>query len=113
MKSQKPKTDIAVTLQYDGKNAPRVTAKGSDEIARQIMEIAKQHDIPLYEDVVLAQVLSQIELGEEIPTNLYVTIARVIAFAYLMADRICMIPPGGRSSPPQTLQLSQDKKNGV
>ena len=56
------------------------------------MEVAKQHDIPLYEDVVLAQVLSQIDLGEEIPRSLYVTVAQVIAFSYLMADRICPVP---------------------
>lgn len=113
MTGEKHKTDIAVTLQYDGKNAPRVTAKGNDDIARQILEIAKQHDIPLYEDVVLAQVLSQIELGEEIPTNLYVTVARVIAFAYLMSDRISMIPPGSNTSSSTSLQLPTDKKNGV
>jgi len=92
MKKKNDKADIAVTLQYDGKNAPRVTAKGTDEIARKIMEVAKQHDIPLYEDVVLAQVLSQIDLGEEIPRSLYVTVAQVIAFSYLMADRICPVP---------------------
>ena len=84
--------DIAVTLHYDGKNAPKVTAKGRDEIARAIKEIARQHDIPLYEDKLLAQVLSQIDLGEEIPTALYLTIARVIAFAYIMAERICPVP---------------------
>jgi len=91
MNKNKTDSDIAVTLQYDGKNAPRVTAKGEDEIARAIKEVARQHDIPLYEDRLLAQVLSQIDLGEEIPTALYVTIARVIAFAYLMAERICPV----------------------
>ena len=86
------KADIAISLQYDGKNAPRVTAKGKDEIARQIKAVAEEHDIPLYEDIVLAQVLSQIDLGEEIPRSLYVTVAQVIAFSYLMADRICPVP---------------------
>jgi flagellar biosynthesis protein len=104
MKNKKPRADVAVALQYDGKNAPRVTAKGQDEVARRIREIAEQHDVPLYEDIVLAQVLSQIELGEEIPPSLYVAVAQVIAFAYLMADRICLIPPRpdgtGRKSPP-------------
>ena len=91
MNTKNTDADIAVTLQYDGKNPPRVTAKGKDEIARVIKEIAHQHDIPMYEDKLLAQVLSQIDLGEEIPTALYVTIARVIAFAYLMAERICPV----------------------
>lgn len=92
-KSDSDKPDIAVTLQYDGKNAPRVTAKGEDQVARQIMKLAREHDIPLYEDTVLAQILSQIDLGDEIPTSLYVTVAKVIAFAYLVNDRICPLPP--------------------
>jgi len=92
MTSKSDKADIAVALQYDGKNAPRVTAKGEDEIARYIREIAKEHDVPLYEDIILAQVLSRIELGEEIPQALYVTIARVIAFAYIMAEKVCPVP---------------------
>jgi len=94
MKKSDPKQpDIAVSLQYDGKNAPRVTAKGEDQIARQIKELAREHNIPLYEDIVLAQILSQIDLGEEIPSTLYVTVAKVIAFAYLVNDRICPLPP--------------------
>lgn len=91
-KQPKKKPDIAISLQYDGKNAPRVTAKGEDEIAQQIKAIAKEHNIPLYEDIILAQVLSQIDLGEEIPRSLYLTVAQVIAFSYLMAERICPLP---------------------
>jgi len=92
-KSDSKQPDIAVSLQYDGKNAPRVTAKGEDQTARQIKELAREHNIPLYEDIVLAQILSQIDLGEEIPSTLYVTVAKVIAFAYLVNDRICPLPP--------------------
>ena len=92
MTDETKKPDIAVALQYDGKNAPRVTAKGEDELAEKIRALAEEYDIPLYEDAVLAQILSQIELGEEIPRALYVTVAEVIAFSYLMAGRICAIP---------------------
>jgi flagellar biosynthesis protein len=106
------KADIAVTLQYDGKNAPRVTAKGENEIARQILEIARQHDIPMYEDQVLAQVLSQIDLGDEIPRSLYVTIAQVIAFSYLMAERICPVPQGHTKNSGIPALLTQEKKKG-
>jgi flagellar biosynthesis protein len=106
------KADIAVTLQYDGKNAPRVTAKGENEIARQILEIARQHDIPMYEDQVLAQVLSQIDLGDEIPRSLYVTIAQVIAFSYLMADRICPLPQRQTTNTGIPALLTQEKKKG-
>lgn len=92
MTDETKKKDIAVALQYDGKNAPRVTAKGEDDLAEKIRAIAEEYDVPLYEDSVLAHVLSQIELGEEIPRALYVTVAEVIAFSYLMAGRICAIP---------------------
>ncbi len=114
MSTNKNMADIAVTLQYDGKNAPKVTAKGEDEIARQIREIAKEHDIPMYEDQILAQVLSQIDLGEEIPRSLYVTVAQVIAFSYLMADRICMLPPERptANATATTALLTHEKKKG-
>lgn len=92
MKKTNNKADIAIALQYDGKNAPKVTAKGRDEIARYIKQIAEENDIPLHEDYLLAQVLSQIDLGDEIPRTLYLTIARVIAFSYLMAGRVSPMP---------------------
>lgn len=86
------KKDIAIALQYDGRNAPRVTAKGEHEVAEKIREIAREHDIPLHEDSVLALVLSQVELGEEIPPALYLAVAEVIAFAYLLSGKVCGIP---------------------
>ncbi len=82
------KSDIAVALHYDGKNAPRVTAKGHGEVARRILKVARQHDVPLQEDEHLVQVLSKIELGDEIPENLYRAVAEVIAFAYLISGKV-------------------------
>lgn len=81
------KQDLAVALNYDGKNAPKITAKGKDEIARRILETAEQADIPLKYDPELAAILSQIPLGEEIPDNLYRAVAEVIAFAYFIAGK--------------------------
>ncbi len=83
--------DIAVALKYDGINAPRITAKGEHEIARQILEIADQENIPLRHDPELVAILSQIPTGEEIPENLYRAIAEVIAFAFFIAGKQ---PPG-------------------
>jgi len=112
MSNNNDKADIAVALQYDGKNAPRVTAKGEDEIARYIKQIAAENDIPLHEDVLLAQVLAQIDLGEEIPRTLYVTIARVIAFAYILAGRICPVPQETEPANMPHALLPNDKKKG-
>jgi len=78
----------AVALFYDGETAPRVTAKGSGSLAEQIIALAVEHDIPLQENPELVGLLSLLELGEEIPHDLYVTIAQIIAFAYLLKGKV-------------------------
>ena len=79
--------NVAVALQYDGENAPKVTAKGKGDIANRIIELANEHDIPLHTDTDLVKVLSSIPLDDEIPRELYVAIAEVIAFAYLLGGK--------------------------
>ncbi len=83
--------DLAIALNYDGENAPRLTAKGQEELARRIVELAREHDVPLHQDPQLAALLSQIPLGEEIPEALYRAVAEVIAFAYMLSGKR---PPG-------------------
>ena len=78
---------LAVALQYDGDHAPRVTAKGRDTIAEQIVSLAKQHGIPMQENEALASVLAGVELGDEIPESLYLAVAQVIAFAYHLSGK--------------------------
>lgn len=80
--------DIAVALHYDGKSAPRVTAKGRGTVAEQIIERARQHDVPLHADEGLATVLATIPLGNEIPCELYLAVAEVIAFAYSLSGKV-------------------------
>ena len=96
-KNQPPK---AVALQYDGKNAPKVTAKGANEIAEQIIALAREHGIPIYENPDLLTLLSQLDLGDEIPRPLYTAVAEVIAFAYILTGKIPEnYQPEGRSDP--------------
>ncbi|MCP3663699.1 MAG: flagellar protein FhlB [Gammaproteobacteria bacterium] len=83
--------EVAVALQYDGENAPRITAKGDGAMAQQIIVMAEKYGVPLEGDPELAAILSQIPLGDEIPENLYRAIAEVIVFAYLVSGRR---PPG-------------------
>jgi flagellar biosynthesis protein len=78
---------IAVALNYDGSEAPRVTAKGDHALAQRIVELAEQHDVPLYPNPELAATLVQIPLGDEVPEKLYRAVAEVIAFAYLLAGK--------------------------
>lgn len=81
----------AVALQYDGQHAPTVTAAADGELARKMIELARAHGVPLFENPALAQLLATIELGEEIPETLYRCIAQIIAFAYTIQGKS---PPG-------------------
>lgn len=88
--------ELAVALQYDGTNAPRITAKGSHLQAEQILKLAEQHGIPLRRDPEMAAILAQVPLGDEIPEHLYRAIAEIIAFAYLISGKR---PPGFEQNP--------------
>jgi len=81
----------AIALQYDGENAPTVTATGEGAIAEEIIRVAQEHGVPLREDVILAALLSELELGEEIPPLLYRVIAEVIAYAYIVSGKMPVI----------------------
>ena len=66
---------LAVALHYDRTGAPRVIAKGKGAIGAKIIEVARAHDIPIEENEVLAGALSNVELGDEIPAELYKAVA--------------------------------------
>lgn len=89
--------DIAVALTYDGENTPRVTAKGRDDIAQEIIERAEEAGVPRYPDAQLAPVLVQVPLGDEIPEPLFRAVAEVIAFAYMISGKT---PSGWTSEGP-------------
>lgn len=108
---EKSKRHIAVALRYDGRDAPRVTAKGEAGVADEICRIAREHDVPLYEDTRMATVLSQVDLGDEIPENLYRAVAEVIAFAYLLSGRVCGIGDGPEAEMPTATQELLPKGN--
>ena len=84
MSEQKP---VAVALQYDGKNTPTVNARGIGPLAEQIIDIAMQHGVPLQQDNELIEILAQLDVGDEIPENLYRAVAEVIAFAYILSGK--------------------------
>jgi len=78
---------VAVALHYSGRGAPRVVAKGGGLVAENIIKIARAHNIPLDEDAALASALSRIDLNREIPRELYVAVAQVLAFAWHVAGQ--------------------------
>ena len=87
MKKKKAK---AVALKYETEkdSAPRVVAKGRDIIAEKIIETAKAHNVPLYEDKNLVQVLEALDIDTEIPPELYRAVAEVLAFIYRLNAKI-------------------------
>jgi flagellar biosynthetic protein FlhB len=80
-------THIAVALRYDEKTmfAPRVTAKGQDSMALRIIEIARESSVPIVQNVGLAHGLFDLEIGHEIPEDLYEAVAEVLNFVFQLA----------------------------
>jgi flagellar biosynthetic protein FlhB len=83
-------THFAVALEWDEikMDAPVLTAKGADLMARRIRELAREHDIPILENPPLARTLyDKVELDSPVPPNLYAAVAQVIAFVYKLKNR--------------------------
>lgn len=83
-------THFAVALLYDAEKmaAPEVVAKGTGVIAQKIKEIAKAHNVPMVENPPLAQALyKSVEIGQQIPAELYSAVAEVLAFVYRLRNR--------------------------
>jgi flagellar biosynthesis protein len=83
-----PTRSLAVALQYDRKGAPRVVAKGKGVIGDKIVELAKANNIPIEENEALAGALSNVEVGDEIPQELYKAVAEVLIFVLKLSGRI-------------------------
>jgi flagellar biosynthesis protein len=78
---------LAVALHYDKAGAPRVVAKGRGAVGAKIIEVAKANDIPIEENEILAGALSNVELGDEIPAELYKAVAEVLVFVLKLTKR--------------------------
>jgi flagellar biosynthesis protein len=80
----------ALAVHYDKvkDNAPRVVAKGKGSIADKIIELAEQNNIPIHEDPDLIEVLSKLDLGQEIPPELYKLIAEVLVYVYRSNNKV-------------------------
>jgi flagellar biosynthesis protein len=86
--SEQTKRQLAVALHYDRTGAPRVVAKGKGGIGARIIEVAREHGIPIEENEVLAGALSNVELGDEIPAELYKAVAEVLIFVLRLSGRV-------------------------
>lgn len=84
-------THYAVAIRYDANegSAPKVLAKGADYVAQKIKEIAKENNVEIVENKPLARMLyANVEIGQEIPPELYQSVAEVLALVYKMQGRI-------------------------
>lgn len=74
----------AVALKYDRQkdDAPKIAAKGQGKIAEKIIELAKKYDILIKDDPDLIEVLSSLDINQEIPSEIYVAVAELLAFVY-------------------------------
>ena len=79
---EKTKVRYATALKYNRgeQSAPQVVASGRGKIAENIISLARQNDIPVHEDPDLALALTDLEIGQEIPVELYGAVAEVLAF---------------------------------
>jgi len=79
----------AVALKYEPPRheAPIVTAKGQGLVAEKIIEVAKKKHIPIKDDPDLVQILSQLELGDQIPSSVYQVVAEIFAFIYHLNNK--------------------------
>ncbi len=83
---QRLSRQLAVALHYDMDKdpAPAVIAKGRGAVARRILDVAREHNVPIREDAGLAEALGKLHLGDTIPEELFPAIAEVLAFIYRM-----------------------------
>jgi flagellar biosynthesis protein len=81
------KAAIAIRYDIDRDKAPLVIASGRGLVADEILRIAEDNQIPLYEDPEMAKLLAKLELDTEIPPELYTLVAEVLFFVYRL-DRM-------------------------
>ena len=74
----------AAALKYNIQedNAPKMVAKGSGELARNIIKIAEENNIPIKKDEDLVELLTKLDVNQQIPNNMYKAVAQIFAFIY-------------------------------
>lgn len=79
----------AAALSYEqGQQAPKITASGKGLVADNIIERAKEHNVPILEDASLVELLTQLNINETIPEELYEAVAEVFAYVYQIDKKL-------------------------
>ena len=82
MPEPRERPERAIALKYTGTGAPQVAASGQGHVAERILALAEEAGVPVRRDPALAAALSSLELGKEIPEELYMAVAEILAWAY-------------------------------
>ena len=77
----------AVAINYAGLGAPKLSAKGDHDLAKEIIQIAIENKVPIYQNPDLTEWLTRMEIGDEIPEDLYRVIAEILAFVFYIEGR--------------------------
>lgn len=83
-KKSRQKTALSLHFNQRKDQAPKVTAKGKGLMAERIIELAREHQIPIKEDPDLVEVLSQVDVNQEVPPSVYRVVAELLAWVYKM-----------------------------
>jgi flagellar biosynthesis protein len=86
--ADKRKKAAALRYKPEKDSAPKIVAKGSGKIAEKIIQTAKVHNVPIKDDPQLVEVLSTLDLYQEIPPELYRAVAEILAFVYRMTKKV-------------------------
>ena len=78
-----PERRRAAALRYDkGGQAPKVTASGRGRVAERIIEVAREAGVPIRSDAALTEALTALEIGAEVPEEMWQAVAETLAWAY-------------------------------
>lgn len=91
------------TLKYKGRKTPIISALGENETAQAMLDLARENNVPVYQDEDLVNILSRLEVGQAIPPELFEWVASVLAFSFFAKNEV----PEGFS--PTATHVAYDK----
>lgn len=100
----------AVALRYTNKDiAPIIVASGMGHMAEKIVEVAAENDVPIYEDTSLATILTQLELGQAVPEELYKAVVDI--YVYFLKFTLPSVDIPEEKPEPEETQEDQNELN--
>ena len=81
-----PRNEVTAALRYTGDGAPRVVAAGKGHVADTILARAREAGVPVHQDPALATALAELALGDEVPEEMWMAVAEVLAWAYRLDE---------------------------